>query len=92
MIHRHHRCHGSGGGGGDGVDEDGRSGEWPSALSVAAWPTATALGAPSHVLSSEYPEGGGPGAVEEGSAKKVISMGGGGGMSEKMGLQRRRQM
>jgi hypothetical protein len=57
-------------------------------LSVAAWPTAMALGAPSHVISPEYPKysgemtletlrkEGAPGAVEEGSAKTVISMGG----------------
>ena len=30
---------------------------------------------------------GAPGAIKEGSAKTVMGMGGGGGMSEKMGLQ-----
>ena len=37
-------------------------------------------------------EQGVPGAVEEGSTKTAIGMGGGGGMSEKMGLQQWRQM
>jgi len=81
VIHRHHCCHG-GSGGGDGVDEDGRSGEWPSALSVAAWPTVTAVGAPSHVLSPEYPEGGGAGRGRGRQRKDGDQNGGGGGMSE----------
>ncbi len=69
---------GDGGGGGDnGVNADGRSGEWPLPLSVAAWLTTTALGTPSHALSPAYPEGGGRG---------------GGGMSIQMGLQRQGQM